>query len=62
MHLLIQPFLQLLLSNVIKAFTHHILSLHLVVGEVWWLTPVIILCLQVTQTQHSAHTMVTTEL
>lgn len=34
MHLLIQPFLQLLLSNVIKAFTHHILSLHLVVGEV----------------------------
>lgn len=62
MHLPIQSFLQLVLSNVIKAFTHHILPLHFVAGGVWWIALIIILSLQVTQTQHSASTMVTTEL
>lgn len=56
-----QSFLQLLLSTVIKAFTHHILLLHFVTGGVWWIT-LIILSLQVTQTQHNVSTMVTTEL
>lgn len=48
MRLSIQSFLQLVLSNMIKAFTHRLLPPHFVTGGVWWIALIIILSLQVT--------------